>query len=201
MKHNKAHSLGAAATDEAEEKRKKVSKRVFIDSAGNEVEKIEQANGARYILLDPTGNKQFDYQFGEAGTMRTMCAIFGFVTKVGNVANTVLNDKDEPGTPTDAADSIAEFVTSAEGGTWAERTGGVGAKVDRDALAEAIVRVLIASGKLDETDATAVGNAKDTRRKKLDDDSKYLTASRKMPEVAAEYAKIKGQQVLDADSL
>ena len=81
--------------------RNKVSDRTFIDAQGNEVDRMEEATGARYTL---TGiGKSFDVQMGEAGQLPTMFAIFGFWTKVGNVANTTLNDKDDPGTPEDAA--------------------------------------------------------------------------------------------------
>lgn len=135
----------AAATNS---KRKSVSKRSYLGTDGSEADRIEEATGARYTLLGGAdGNIDFDMQFGEAGKLETMCAIFGFHTKVGNVANTVLNDKNDPGSPDEAAEAIREFLTGAQAGTWAERTGGVAVKIDKDALAGAVVEAFEAKGK------------------------------------------------------
>lgn len=137
-------------------KRKQVSKRSFLLQDGSEADRIEEATGARYTLLGdnvtkdaPLGSnpQHYDVQFGKAGEFATMCAIFGFHTKAGNVANTVLNNKDEPGTVAEAGDAIAEFIKTAQAGTWAERSEGPGARIDKDALAGAVVEVAAAAGK------------------------------------------------------
>lgn len=185
---------GAGETETAS-KRKQVSKRSFLLADGKEAEKIEEATGARYTLLAPSGNKDFDQQFGDAGKFATMCAIFGFQTKVGNVANTVLNDKDEPGTPDDAAAAIEEFITkaSATDAVWAERTtGGVGARIDKDALAGAIVAVAGASGKV--ADYAKI-------RDRLETDAQYVRAARQVPAVATEYATRVGKANKTIDDL
>lgn len=173
----------------ADSKRKQVSKRHYLDNAGNEVDKIEEATGARYVLLDTAGNHTFDEQFGKAGAFSTMCAILGFHTKIGNVANTVLNDKDEPGTPTDAAGAIKDFIAKAQDESnpvWAERTGGgAGAKVDRDALAGAIVQVGIAQNVFPESERDS---RYATVRQRLEDEPAYLRGARTIPAVAQEYA-------------
>lgn len=135
----------ATATESS--KRKQVSKRGFLAKDGSEAERMEEASGARYTLLDPNGNHDLDYQFGADANADRMFAIFGFHTKIGNVANTVLNDKEEPGTPTDAAARIKEFLDSVKAGTWAEKSEGVGQKVDKQALAAAVVEVMAAKGK------------------------------------------------------
>jgi hypothetical protein len=123
-------------------KRKAVSKRSFLDKSGAEADSMNDATGGRYTLLNPEGNVDFDYQFGVDPELDRACAIFGFHTKVGNVANTVLNDKDEPGSPADAAEMIRDFLAKAKTGVWAERTGGGGeSRIDKDALAGAIVAV------------------------------------------------------------
>lgn len=164
--------------------RKQVSKRSYLLQDGSEAERIEEATGARYTLLGGAdGNIDFDQQFGEAGKLETMCAIFGFHTKVGNVANTVLNDKQDPGTPDDAADAIREFLSSASGGTWAERTGGVAVRIDKDALAGAVVDAFAAAGK-------TVDYAK--VREMLENPTK-VRQYRQIPEVAAEYNKRVGK--------
>lgn len=114
--------------------RQKVSDRAFIDSQGAEVDRMEQATGARYTLAEI--GKSFDLQFGEAGQPSTMFAVFGFHTKVGNVANSVLNNKDDPGTADDAATEIADWLESVTQGTWREGGTGIarGPKYDNDVL-------------------------------------------------------------------
>lgn len=178
-----------AATDS---KRKQVSKRSYLKADGSEAERIEEAAGARYTLLAPSGNKDFDEQFGEPGKLATMCAIFGYHTKIGNVANTVLNDKDEAGTPEDAAAAITEFLTGAASGTWAERSTGVGTRIDKDALAGSIVAVAEAGGKT--ADYAKI-------RDRLETDPAYVRMSRQVSDVAAEYAKRVGKAVKSIDDL
>lgn len=203
---------GAAAPEaETAAKRKAVSKRDFIDAAGAVVDKIEEATGSRYVLLDkqPDGSPGhvFDYQCGEVGKLTTMAAIFGLQTKIGNVANTVLNDKDEPGTPADAAAAIKEWLTQVEGGTWAERTtGGPGVRVDKPALAGAIVAVAIAAGK---ATAEQEGTLFATISKRLEEGwternltaAQYIRQVRQVPEVATEYATRVGKQAKSIDDM
>lgn len=131
----------------------RVSSRDFIDTAGKVVERIEEATGARYTLLKPDGIdekgkakyapfKAFDLQLGSAGAPDTMCAVFGFHTKVGNVANTVLNDAENPGAPDTASAAIEEWIAELQKGVWAERTGGAGGlRYDPEVLAAAIASV------------------------------------------------------------
>jgi hypothetical protein len=160
-------------------KRKAVSKRSFLDKSGAEADSMNDATGGRYTLLNPEGNVDFDYQFGVDPELDRACAIFGFHTKVGNVANTVLNDKDEPGSPADAAEMIRDFLAKAKTGVWAERTGGGGeSRIDKDALAGAIVAV-----------ATAQGASPDYAkiRQRLEDEPAYVRKARQVPEVATEY--------------
>lgn len=192
--HTATDSPADATDTPAASKRKQVSKRDFLLADGTVAERIEEATGARYTLLAPSGNKDFDQQFGEAGKLATMCAIFGFHTKVGNVANTVLNDKDEPGSPDDAAKEIEAFIAAANTGTWAERAaGGVGARIDKDALAAAIVTVAEAGGK------TGVDYQK--IRDRLESDAQYVRAARQVPAVANEYATRVGKATKSIDDL
>jgi len=192
----KPASLSAAAADDGDEAettrtRRQVSKRDYLDSDGAVCDKIEQASGARYTLLGD-GGRNFDEQFGDPGTFETMCAIFGFHTKVGNVANTTLNDKDNPGTPADAAAAIEEFIEAAKSGTWAERTGGVGIVIDKDALAGAVVAVATAQGK----------NAEyATIRQRMEEEAGYVKKVRQVPEVAMEYTRRVGKNVKSVDDI
>jgi hypothetical protein len=177
---------------ETESSRKRVSKRDFLDADGNVCERMEEASGARYTLLDPNGNHEFEMLFGEPGRAETMFAIFGFHTKIGNVANTVLNDKNDPGSPSDAAEEVRAFMQLAEAGKWAERTGTVGARVDRDALTAAIVE--FAAGKGQTKDPVAV-------RQALDDNPALIAQFRKVPEILAAYTKRVGAGGVNADTL
>lgn len=197
--NRQAENEQGADTAEAGDKRKRISKRDFIDANGGVVDKIEEASGGRYTLLAPEGNLDFDAQLGAAGQFATMCAIFGFHTKVGNVANTVLNDKDEPGTPADAGAAIRDFIAQAQGGTWAERAAGApGTRVDKDALAGAIVAVMLASGKLQ---AAGEGAMYAKVRDKLETDPQYVRNSRQVPQVASEYNTRVGKAAKTVDSL
>lgn len=129
--------------------RQKVSERTFIDAQGNEVDRMEQATGARYTLV--TAGKSFDLQIGEAGKSGTMFGVFGFWTKIGNVANTILNDKDDPGTADDAAAEIGDFLAGVETGTWREAGEGVGRgpKYDNAVLAAVLLAALGSAAKGD----------------------------------------------------
>lgn len=177
----------------AESKRARVSKRGFIDGNGAEVERIEEAAGASYELLGE-GGQAFNFQCGEPGKAETMLAIFGFHTKVGNVANTVLNDKNDPGSPADAAAAIAEFIGMLGEGKWAERAAGGGAaqKIDKDALAAAYVAW-----------AETKGATKDVveTRQKLDDNPALVRTLRQNPEIAKLYMERTGKTGKTADEL
>lgn len=203
----------AAADGSESSKRKTVSKRLFIDSNGAEVDKIEEATGMRYTLLGGNSdgsNLDFDEQLGPAGSLVTMAAIFGLQTKIGNVANTVLNDKEEPGTPADAAKAIATWLVKAKDPTapvWAERgEGGVGARVDKDALAGAFVAVAISEGKATpDQEGTLYATVRERLESGWADKSltaaQYATAIRKVPAVAAEYATRVGKAAKSLDDL
>lgn len=184
-----------SGSDDAPEskKRKTVSKRIYLNSDGSEADKIESASGGRYTLLGASADSQdHDYLFGDNPEFDRMCAIFGFHTKIGNVANTVLNDKEEPGTPDDAAAAIEEFIAGAKAGTWAERAGGVGAKIDKDALAGAIVEVAEKGGKT--ADYAKI-------RDRLETDSGYVRAARQVADVANAYAARVGKAAKSIDDL
>ena len=195
-------SAAAGTADSADSKRKQVSKRLFIDGQGNEVDKIEECSGARYVLLSPNGNKAIDYVFGANPAADKMFAAFGFHTKAGNVANTVLNDKDEPGTPDDAAAEIDSWLKGVGNGIWAERgAGGVGARIDKDALAGAIIAVAVREGKK-RKDGTPVSDADYAAiRDRLENEPQYVRAVRQVPEVQTEYATRVGRPTKSLDDL
>jgi len=141
--HRRDHATGNRSLKMASD-RKKVSERDYIDVNGKPVAKMEDATGSRYSLGTMQGDKfvvakSWDLQFGESGRDTTMYGILGFHTKLGNVANTVLNDKDAPGTVDDAVVAINEFTAGTANGDWATAGGGIGApKYDPAIVAQAI---------------------------------------------------------------
>lgn len=112
---------------------------------------IMKATGARYSLVQQDGVddkgkpkyvsvEDFDFDFSQDGPAKTAFAIFGYHTKVGNVANTILNHKDAPGTLQDAANAIKEFIQGVKDGLWRE-PGVAGPRYDVAVLAKAIAAV------------------------------------------------------------
>jgi hypothetical protein len=186
---NPARTLQADDESGAEaetSKRKRVSRRDFLNATGGIVDSMEEAAGARYTLMTSKDDGySFDQQIGPAGAPATMFAVFGFHTKVGNVANTVLNDKDSPGTVEDAAQAIEDYLAGVAKGQWREPGKGDGfARIDLDALAEAIVQVATAAGK--SPDKAAI-------RQRLDDDVKWRKAARQVDDVRITFDRLVGK--------
>jgi hypothetical protein len=160
--------------------KQKVSDRTLLTSEGNEAERMNDATGAAYKLV--ANGKEFIYQYGQNEHADRMFGIFGFITKVGNEANTVLNNEKEPGDADDAATAIEEFLANVANGTWREVGEGVsrGPKYDKDVLAQAIVDEIVALGKAPAGDVASY-------RVRLDDKSYYAKVRANMP-VMARYA-------------
>jgi hypothetical protein len=162
--------------------RQKRSARYFIDTNGDEVDRMEQATGAGYALVTDNGaeHMHWEQQMGAAGDIRTMHAVIGWWTKLGNVVNTVVNDKDSPGTLDDAAVAVTEHVENCLKGIWREVTEGVarGPKYDKDILAGALLAVLTRENK-------AKGDLANYRLR-LDDKS-YAAKVRARGDVMAQY--------------
>jgi hypothetical protein len=153
--------------------RKTVSTRTYLDSAGKESSYPVNGGSVTYTLLGDDGKtavKTWPYSGGAF-------AQFGFVTKVGNVINTVLN-ADEPGTREEAAAEAQVFLAGVEQVIWREPTAGIarGPKYDRDVLAESLVAELAASAKGDSAHY----------RTRLDDKA-YYAKVRNNPAVMARY--------------
>src|SRR5262245_26639107 len=96
-------------------KRPARSRRDWIDADGNVVEDIKDATGFGFTLLNEDGTDAYraTRQFP---TTRTNLD-FGFwamggQTKLGNIGNTVLNEKD--GTTAEAAEAMTEFLSDPE---------------------------------------------------------------------------------------
>lgn len=137
-------------------KRAAVAVRDWIDAAGNPVEsgKESTATGFRYIHLptakriNPAYNPETDAAPAEASfemaTMdentRTMCAIFGALTLVGNIVNTQVNGPKGDPNANPIPEAVARFAEISKG-EWSDRSTGVGGvRYDRDKLAAAIAQ-------------------------------------------------------------
>lgn len=184
--------------EQAASKRKSVSKRGWLNSAKEPVDAHEAVIGRYALRMSGEGDgavfKDFDRDFSAiANVGDRMLAIFGWHTKAGNVANTVLNDKEEPGSPEQAGEAIEGFATMLDEGQWGEeRVGGVGAKIDRDALAEAVVRAFGEAGRT--VDKAAL-------RQQLEDKPAMIAQYRSVPQIRQHYEAIVGKAGKSLDDL
>jgi hypothetical protein len=99
--------------------RKKVSQRAYLTADNTKSVGPDASGAVEYQLLNAGGEVHKTFRFDPTSPGAHMFAQFGFVTKVGNVANSVLNG-DEPGSVDDAATDIEEFLNSIATGAWRE---------------------------------------------------------------------------------
>lgn len=187
-------------TEASEPERKKIANRDWIDDAGKEVAE-EEATGVRYeflgrtkdgVTIPPDGNSYTVYLRDLKPAALAMAAGFGLITLMGNVTNTWMGDK-SPDKDAKASEAIAARIALLNEGKWIDRTReGVGARVDKDSLAKAIVNVFTQKGKT--VDEAMI-------RAKLESSADFLKASRANPEVLREYAVIMGRNVTTVDEL
>lgn len=192
-------SASGGAESDTEVVKRQVAKHELLDASGAVVDNEEEATGIRYTLL---GNGQsFDVQLGMTpGERNTMLAIFGAKTLATNETSAARNNSKGAATWDEQMDAVRERFALLESGKWVDRTReGVGAKVDPDALAEAICRFLVEEGKKtqDEVDQ----GYKATIRQKIEDDKSYGRKARTNPKVANYYAAIVGKSTATADDL
>lgn len=132
--------------------KERIAERTWIDTSGNEVEP-EAATGCKYV--DKATGKVFEYQTkNPAGEHVTMLAIFGALTKAGNIRST-LSQKDANA---DVMQGIEDwFDILVDQGIWsAEKVGG-GIRFNSDVMAQAIAN---AKGETDVTPYLTKLNAK-----------------------------------------
>jgi hypothetical protein len=174
-----------------------VAKHELLDAGGAVVEEEELATGIRYTLL--ANSQAFDYQSGmEPGKRETLLVVFGAKTLATNETSALRNSTKGSATPDEQMDAVRERFALLETGKWVDRTReGVGAKIDLDALANAICNVMVAEGKYTAEDVTNSKLA--ATRAKLDDDKAFARKARQHPPFAAEYAKIKGAAAVSTD--
>jgi hypothetical protein len=139
-------------TDQGKAKRQTVADRQWIDAAGAETTDETKATGFRYILLGDGADKaariasgtSFVYQFpaDSAGNPETMLAIFGGLTKAGNIVNTATHGDNPMSDPKDIIADVKAWFDDLDSGKWGEeRVSGPGARFDRELLAKALHQV------------------------------------------------------------
>lgn len=132
-------------------KREMIADRQWVDSTGAETKDESKATGFRYVLLGTgetkeakvASGKSFLYKFNEtsAGNPETMLAIFGGLTKAGNIVNTWNHEKPDE-RATDPIEAISDWFAMLDSGKWSEeRSGGGIARFDSTALAKALATV------------------------------------------------------------
>lgn len=175
--------------------RKAVAKHFLLDAQGDITEDETKATGIRYQQI--ASGEVFDYQVSEAAKL--MLATFGAKTLATNESSQVRNNPKGAGGDAEQMEAIKNRFALLDQGEWVDRTREGGATVNKDWLAEAIILVMLADGKI--TDAQASGDAKAKVRAKLEDDKAYQTTARQHPRVAAEYSKLAGRVVKTTDDL
>jgi hypothetical protein len=179
--------------------REKIADRDWINDAGEVVEE-EQATGVRYKFLGRTkdgitevaSGKSFAVYFRDlAPAALNMGCGMGLLTRFGNLTNTWLTDKSTDRAPF-PEDLMASTIALMNSGQWIDRTGTTGPRVDRDALAQAIV-----------DQAESLGRALPLAavRQRLEDQPDWLRAMKDKPEVASRYNSLVGKASKSFDEL
>jgi hypothetical protein len=182
----------AAASEK--QKREKTSDRLWLDAQGNEVHE-EKAVKGRYTLTlaGHTGSVEFEPKTSDPATR--MCAIFGWLTRAGNIVNTWKHEKgDKAASPVDEINSWMALMSDPQNPVWLDRTpGAVGAKVDRQVLARAVIEVSAAAGRTD-LDEAAVWQ-------KLVENDDFFKTVRAVPAISAKYAELVGRSTKSLDDV
>lgn len=160
-----------------------IAKREWIDDKGEHTSDRTKACGARYTFLKTGKSIERIWQDANgnqlpAGLPVVMAANMGWMTKVGNVVNSVVNADDYNGTD-DPMEDVEAWDKAFGEGVWREESEGVarGPKYDKGILAQAIVAEIQAQGQKPGGDAAYY-------EAKLADKSYY--------------AKVRGRQVIMA---
>lgn len=179
--------------------KRKLAEHALVDANGNTVESEEEATGMSYkIVKDKDTGEAVDlpafiWQSGlPAGTPACMMAIFGAKTLATNESSQARNGK-ESASAEGQMEAVRERFALIDSGKWVDRTReGVGAKIDKDALAGAVVEVAEAQGKT--ADYAKI-------RQKLEDDAAFVRAVRQVPAITTAYAARAGRPTKSLDDV
>lgn len=195
---------------------KRVAQHALLDQSGATTDAEEAAWGISYKLhgLDTV----FTWTYGKHPDADRMLSIMGAKTLATNESSQVRNNPKGAGTVQEQMDAVVERFADLESGKWVDRTReGVGARVDKDKLAEAICENMILSRKSAkdgtpitpeyvkstylalvraklESDKGYQANARNTEAVKLDDGTF-------VPSVNDLYAKLVGKTTKTVDDL
>jgi hypothetical protein len=192
----------AEVESDTEVTRRKVAEHNLIGADGVVVESEEDADGIKYDLIG--GSKPFTWNYSQANEAeRKLLAIFGAKTLATNETSQIRNGAKTKGDPVPGADeqigAVAERFALLRAGQWVDRTReGAAVRIDKDALAEAIIQVMLAAGKITDDQ---VGDTKAAKRQQLEDDPTYMRKARQVPEVATAYARIVGRTTATVNDL
>ena len=184
-------------TTETTTVKSKIAEHEYLDASGSVVDEEEAAAGYRYTLLSI--GDSFDWNMAQANEAELkLLALFGAKTLATNEISQVRNNpknaavKNSPELAKEALEAVRARFALIRDGQWVDRTreGGVGTRVNRDALTEALCKVLVEGGK--KTQADIDSGYKATLRQRMEDDQEWLAKVRKQPDVAAAYVKIVG---------
>ena len=188
------------------------ARRDWINASGAVVENESEATGFRYTHI-PTAKRldpDFDPEVDEAPKdaafelptitepTKTMLAIFGGLTLVGNIVSTATNPKSK-GDP-DAnpiPDVLARFEEMANG-VWSAGGGAGGPRYNAEELAKAIAKV---KGESDHNPYLAKINAKEKVTIKGKGSILYAAYAMKNDEVRKHYEKATGAETVSASDL
>jgi hypothetical protein len=184
------------------------AERLFIGPDGNKVEDKMDATGAQYKSKQV--DRSVSFQFFDGLTAKEVAeatgvdenrvklvfasAAMGWLTKIGNVVNTVVNGI-PAGTPDEALDTAEGWHAEAMTGIWREKAEGVGvARIDKDALARAVWEYLQEAGRASETSFDKV-------RERLESEPVYVRKVRQHGEVGKRYDALVGMPRVTDDDL
>lgn len=188
------------------------ARRDWIDAKGNPVETEADATGFRYTHI-PTAKRlapDFDPETDEAPAdsvfelatlpepTKTMLAIFGGLTLVGNIVSTSTNPKakgDPDANP--IPDVVARFEEIAKG-LWSGERGTAAPRYNAEALAKAIATV---KGEKDHNPYLAKITGKEKVTIKGKGSILYSAYAMKNVEVAKHYAELTGAEEVSASDL
>jgi hypothetical protein len=202
----------AAEKNDTETTRK--ARRDWIDAQGNPVASGDESKAVGFRYTHIPSAKRIDPKFDpetdapsvdavfELTTMseptKTMLAIFGGLTLVGNIVSTATNPKSK-GDP-DAnpiPDVVARFEEIANG-TWTGERGAGGVRFDKAKLAEAIAK---AKGETDPNPYLAKLESGEKIKQKGKAEISYGAYAMKNPEVQKHYALLTNADVVTLNDL
>lgn len=188
-------------TEPEESKRAKIADRDWIDDSGNVVDE-EKATGVRYKFLGrtkdgvtvPPDSEAYSVKFADLSQAALyMAAGFGLTTLMGNVTNTWLGDKSDE-KPATARDAIAARIELLNSGQWIDRAAtGVGARIDKALLVEAMVLASVEDGKFPSADSQQAQDWRAKWTQMLEEKPEFVKQANGIPAVKAHYVKLAGK--------